>query len=148
MAHAAPALRTPARRTPRTPDVFGARTHRIAAWAVPVAVGLVYGYWVAANDRFGGPVTGWNVLLGFVSAFVFAALCIAIVALAPRLRREVHAVLWAAFAGCAFGFLYSMTPDASVLGSTGLALVIAASVFVVVFYWYYTHEDAEGHRVR
>ena len=148
MAHAAPATRVPARRTPRTPDVFSERTHRLAAWAVPVTLGLVYGYWVAANNRFGGEITGWNVLLGFVSAFVFAALYFALSALAPRTKREVHALLWAAFAGCAFGFLYAQAPDATVLGATGLALVIAATVFAVVFYRYYTHEDAEGHRVR
>ncbi|MFI7499286.1 hypothetical protein ACIBVL_12370 [Streptomyces sp. NPDC049687] len=148
MAHAAP---VPARRTrtrpARTPDVFSERTHRIARIAVPVTLGLVYGYWVAANSRAGGPITGWNVLLGFASALVFAALWMGVAALAPRMPREVHALLWTAFAGCAFGFAYSQT-DKTVLRSTAMALVIAATVFVTLFYRYYTHEDAQGHRIR
>ncbi|MFF5185222.1 hypothetical protein ACFY30_15795 [Streptomyces sp. NPDC000345] len=145
MAHAAPAL-TPARPA-RTPDIFSERTHRIARWAVPVALGLVYGYWVAANSRAGGPITGWNLLLGFASTIVFAALWMGLAAMTPRLPRELHALLWAAFAGCAFGFMYSQT-DKTVLRSTAMGLVIAASVFAVLFYRYYTHEDAEGHRIR
>ncbi|MFC4501405.1 MULTISPECIES: hypothetical protein [Streptomyces] len=129
------------------PDIFGVRTHRITAWAVPVALGLVYGYWVAANDRSGGPITGWNVLLGFVSAIVFAAAWMGLHALAPHMLRELHAGLWSAFAGIAFGFMYSET-GASVLRSCAMALAVAAATFVTLFYRYYTHEDAEGHRIR
>ncbi|WP_329219245.1 hypothetical protein OG352_22390 [Streptomyces sp. NBC_01485] len=146
LAAPASAWRTPSARS-RTPDVFSERTHRIARWAVPVTLGLVYGYWVAANNRSGGPITGWNLLLGFVSAFVFAALWMGVHALAPLMRRELHALVWTAFAGCAFGFLYSET-GASVLRSTGMALTVSAFVFAALFYSYYTHEDAEGHRVR
>ncbi|MEV7287743.1 hypothetical protein AB0O01_24765 [Streptomyces sp. NPDC093252] len=156
MAHAAPApgpARAPGT-TPgtgtgtgtRLPDVLSARTHRIALWAVPAGTGLIYGYWVAANNRSGGPITGWNVLLGFVAALAFAALSYALLRTAPKLRREVHAVLWAAFGGCAFGFLYSEA-GASILRSVFMSLAVAAVVFVVLFYRYYTHEDAEGHRV-
>ncbi|WP_406007834.1 hypothetical protein OG440_17975 [Streptomyces sp. NBC_00637] len=148
MAHAAPAsgVRTPSVRT-RTPDVFSERAHRTAAWAAPVALGLVYGYWVAANSRSGGPITGWNLLLGFVSALVFALLWRGIHALAPHMRRELHALLWTAFAGCAFGFMYSVTGE-SILRSVGMSLAVAAGVFVTLFYRFYTHEDAEGHRIR
>ncbi|WP_078890180.1 hypothetical protein [Streptomyces maremycinicus] len=148
MAHAAPAsgVTAPSARS-RTPDVFSERTHRAAEWATPVALGLVYGYWVAANNRSGGPITGWNLLLGFVSAFVFAALWMGIHALAPRMRREVHAVLWTAFAGCAFGFVYSQS-GATALRSVGMSLAVSAGVFVTLFYRYYTREDAAGHRIR
>ncbi|MFJ7151026.1 hypothetical protein ACIQVT_22930 [Streptomyces sp. NPDC100445] len=131
----------------RPPDVFDARTHRIARLAGPVATGLVYGYWVAAVNRFGGPITGWNVLLGVVSGLVFAVLSAALLVLAPRLRREVHALLWAVFAGCAFGFLYSQS-DITVAGATVLSLIVAAGVFAMLFYRYYTHEDAYGRRIR
>ncbi|MFD9391521.1 hypothetical protein ACFWBB_12555 [Streptomyces sp. NPDC060000] len=148
MAHAAPTpgMRTTSART-RTPDVFSERTHRAAQWTTAVSLGLVYGYWAAANNRAGGPITGWNLLLGFVSAIVFAALYTGIHALAPHMRRELHALLWAAFAGCAFGFLYSQT-GAAVLRSVGMALVIAGAFFATLFYRYYTHEDAAGHRIR
>ncbi|MET8828953.1 hypothetical protein ABZX40_15765 [Streptomyces sp. NPDC004610] len=130
----------------RLPDVLSARAHRIATWAVPVGTGLIYGYWVAANNRSGGPITGWNVLLGFVAALAFAALSYALLRAAPGMRREVHAVLWAAFGGCAFGFLYSEA-GASILRSVFMSLAVAAVVFMVLFYRYYTHEDAEGHRI-
>ncbi|MGW0706675.1 hypothetical protein ACWD4G_12065 [Streptomyces sp. NPDC002643] len=147
MAHAAPTPTTPVRRpTPAPPDIFGARTHALARWIWPATLGLVYGYWAAAMNRDAGPITGWNLLFGFVTAFVFAALYLAVQTVAPRLRREFHAGLWAVFAGCAFGFLYSQADQHSVLRSTGMSLGVAAGVFAVMFYRYYTHEDAEGHR--
>ncbi|CAL9504791.1 hypothetical protein [Streptomyces sp. enrichment culture] len=148
MAHAAPAPGRPRRtsRTSTTPDLFSERTHRIARWALPVVTGLVYGYWVAANNRSGGEITGWNLLLGFASAVVFMALWIAVRAIAPLMKRELHALLWAAFAGAAFGFLYSQAGNTA-LRSTGMALAVGATVFAILFYRYYTHEDAEGHRV-
>ncbi|GAA3300224.1 hypothetical protein [Streptomyces cinereospinus] len=157
MAHAAPApgarppgapvtgtVPSPAPARPgatRTPDVFGPRAHAVARWAGPVAAGLVYGYWAAANQRGGGPITGWNVLFGFVVALAFVLLYAAVRRLAGRLRREAHAAAWAAFAGVAFGFLYHQTGHYSVLRSALMAMVVAAAVFAVLFYRYYTHED-------
>ncbi|MFJ3305940.1 hypothetical protein ACIPSA_22980 [Streptomyces sp. NPDC086549] len=148
MAHAAPASRAVTRRV-GPPDVFSERAHAIARWAWPVTLGLVYGYWAAANVRYGGPITGWNLLFGFVTAIVFAAVYMGIQALAPRLPREVHAVLWGAFTAIAVGFLYSLSGHGhTVLESTILGVVIGAAVFCTLFYRYYTHEDAEGHRIR
>ncbi|MGX5188487.1 hypothetical protein ACWKT5_38765 [Streptomyces avermitilis] len=157
MAHAAPASgtpRTPLSGTPRTaisgapgtPDIFDERVHATARWAVPVVLGLVYGFWAAAINRDTGPITGWNILFGFVCAFVFAAAWMGVAKTASHLRREVHALLWTAFAGCAFGFIYSQT-GASVLRSVFMSLAVAAGVFAVAFYRFYTHEDAQGHRV-
>ncbi|MFJ8634886.1 hypothetical protein [Streptomyces sp. NPDC093568] len=149
MAHAAPA---PGRRVSGTatrtglPDVFSARTHRVASVAVPVVLGLVYGYWAAANRRAGGEITGWNLLFGFVTTIAFIILYVGVRALAPHMRRELHAVVWAAFTGGAFGFLYSQT-DASVLRSSLMGLAVGAVCFAVMFYRYYTHEDAQGHRL-
>ncbi|MFF7970632.1 hypothetical protein [Streptomyces sp. NPDC007905] len=128
------------------PDVFDARTHRIARLTVPVLLGLVYGYWAAANRRSGSPVTGWNLLFGFVTAILFAVVLMAILTMAPRMRREARALTWTAFVGCAFGFLYSQTGE-SILRSIGMSLAIAAVTFAVFFYRYYTREDATGHRV-
>jgi hypothetical protein len=155
MAHAAPRSgrrRTPARRSRtavtahRPPDVFDERVHAVARLAVPAAIGLLYGYWAAAIRRDAGPITGWNVLFGFVCAIVFAVVCSGLLVVAPRLRREQHAVLWASFAGVAFGFLYSQTGD-TVLRSIAIALAVAVGVFAFNFYRYYTREDAQGHRI-
>ncbi|MEU1849432.1 hypothetical protein ABZ499_09165 [Streptomyces sp. NPDC019990] len=148
MAHAAPASREVTRQLPRrrTPDVFSARTHAVARIAVPVVLGLIYGYWAAANRRYGGPVTGWNLLFGFVTALVFAVLFAAVWQLGPRLRREQRAVLWFAFTGCAAGFLISQS-GLSVLWSMWLGLAVGAGVAATMFYRYYTREDATGRRV-
>ncbi|MET8950434.1 hypothetical protein ACWEO4_05095 [Streptomyces sp. NPDC004393] len=155
MTHATPASgasRTPvtAPRGPvtryRPPDIFDHRVHLTGRVAVPVVLGLLYGYWAAANRRAAGPITGWNILFGFVCAIVFAVLCAGLFTLARRLPRELHAVLWAAFAGIAFGFLYSQTGQ-SVLLATGLSLAVAVAFFAFNFYRYYTHEDAAGHKV-
>ncbi|GGS86636.1 hypothetical protein [Streptomyces chromofuscus] len=126
--------------TTRTPDIFSPRTHAIAHWAVPVGLGLVYGYWAAANLRDAGPITGWNVLFGFVAALAFVLVYAAVREAAKRLPPVGHAMAWAAFAGVAFGFLYSLT-GYSVLRCAVMSAVIAAAFFVVLFYWYYTHED-------
>lgn len=115
-------------------------------WAVPVVGGLIYGYWAAANQRDAGPITGWNVLFGVVCAIVVAAAYIGVRMLAPVLRREEHALVWAVYAGVTFGFLYSLT-DATWLQSTFVALGVAVLVFAASFYRYYTHEDAAGHPV-
>ncbi|MGW2031394.1 hypothetical protein [Streptomyces argyrophylli] len=142
----------------RPPDVFDARTHAVGRVAVPVALGLVYGYWVAANARVGGPITGGNLLLGFLSGLVFAVLCATLLVLGPRMRREVHALLWTAFVGCAFGFLYNQrgswipTQSASQSGDVPravlISLLVSAATFAAFFYRYYTREDAFGRRVR
>jgi hypothetical protein len=54
--------------------------------------------------------------------------------------------MWAVFAGCAIGFLVNQS-GSSVLYSVGVSLAVAAGFFAVMFYRYYTHEDAEGHRI-
>lgn len=148
MTHAAP---TYGRTTgyARTPDVFGERTHAVAKWAIPLGFALIYGYWASANIRYGGPITGGNVLFGLLTALVFLVLCTALVFLGPHLRRELHAVLWAAFTGSAVGFLFSLSGRGhTVLESTALGVWIAVPTFAVLFYRYYTHEDAAGHRIR
>lgn len=144
MAYAAPRAR-PMGGRPRTPDIFDARTHRIARVAVPLVLAVVFGYWAAANQRYGGPITVGNFLFGFLSGIVFFLVYLTLQAVAPRLRREMHAVVWAAFIGSAVGFLVSQSNE-SVVRSIWLGLIVAAGSFVLLFYRYYTREDAEGHR--
>ncbi|MEU3841416.1 hypothetical protein AB0E88_15460 [Streptomyces sp. NPDC028635] len=137
-----------ARRAPNgLPDVFSERTHTLARYGVPVVLGLVYGYWAAANRRGGGPITGWNLLFGFVTAIVFIVACIGVALFAPRLTRELHSGVKSAFAGISIGFLYSQTGD-SILRSVALGLITGAAIYLVFFYRYYTREDAEGNRIR
>ncbi|MBJ7901923.1 hypothetical protein IF655_01220 [Streptomyces sp. DSM 110735] len=133
-------------RTGPTPDVFDARAHRMLRIVVPVLLALVYGYWAAANRRSGGPITGWNLLFGFLTALVFAVVLIALLTVAPRLPRELHAAAWTVFIGCSFGFLYSQTGD-SIYRSVGNSIAIGVVTFIVFFYRFYTREDAAGHRI-
>jgi uncharacterized BrkB/YihY/UPF0761 family membrane protein len=146
MAHAAPRPRAAIERAGTT-DIFSARTHRAAKVVVPVLFGVVYGYWAAANRRYGGPITVENFLFGFLTGLVFTLVFMALLALAPKVRRELHAVLWAAFGGSAVGFLVIQAASPGILRSVALGLAVAAGVFLTMFYRFYTHEDATGHRV-
>ncbi|MFC8033977.1 hypothetical protein ACFUVU_14340 [Streptomyces griseoincarnatus] len=145
MAHAAPRNRGMLEQG-RTTDVFDARTHRRARIVLPVLAALVYGFWAAANRRYGGPITGWNLLFGFLTALVFAVVLITLLTVAPKLHRGLHAVAWAAFAGCAVGFLFSQS-NGSIYRSVALGVGVMIGTFLVLFYRYYTKEDAEGHRL-
>ncbi|WP_399886747.1 hypothetical protein ACGH7X_19960 [Streptomyces sp. BBFR51] len=127
------------------PDVFGKRTHLLAKWAMPVTIGLVYGYWAAAIHRRGGPVTGGNLLFGFMTALAFAVLYVVIRTVAERLPREGHAVLWGAFAGSALGFLYAGS-GVAMFTCVVVSLLLAAAVTASLVYRYYTHQDAEEAR--
>ncbi|EPH40385.1 hypothetical protein ABT390_12420 [Streptomyces aurantiacus] len=134
MAHTAPGA-------PATPGAHGLPGLRALSgtWAVPALLAVVYGLWAAAIHRDGGPITGGNVLFGVVAGVVFGALYVAVRRVAPALPRELRAAAWAAFAGVTFGFLYSLT-DATVLRSVGMAVAVAAGVFAMTFYRYYTRE--------
>ncbi|MGW4348504.1 hypothetical protein ACWEL8_25980 [Streptomyces sp. NPDC004690] len=131
----------------RSLDFFGQRAHLVGRWAVPLGIGLVYGYWVAANRRDGGPITGGNVAYGFVTTIVFTLVVGAMLTVAPRLAREPHAALWGLVSGAALGFLMGQSPGASPLQVFVVALAFALAVGLIVFYWEYTHEDARGRRV-
>ncbi|MFF8589144.1 hypothetical protein ACWFQ6_07720 [Streptomyces althioticus] len=144
MAHAAPRNRGMIEQG-RTTDVFDARTHRAARIVLPVLVALVYGFWAAANRRYGGPITGWNLLFGFLTALVFAVVLVTLLTVAPKLHRGLHAVAWAAFAGIAVGFLFSQS-NGSIYRSVALGVGVMVGTFLLLFYRYYTKEDAEGHR--
>ncbi|WP_327354714.1 hypothetical protein [Streptomyces sp. NBC_01304] len=128
MAHAAPA---PSR-------MSGTRIGSAAKLAPVLAV--VYGIWAAGINRHAGPITGMNVLFGIVTGVALGVLYLAVLRLAPRLPRELRAFAWAALAGGAFGFLYSLT-GVSILRSAGHAALVAGAVACAVFYRFYTSED-------
>ncbi|MEU6824033.1 hypothetical protein ABZ921_25670 [Streptomyces atriruber] len=137
MAHAAPVHYAPGARTTPPPASTSTSASRWAGLAL--LMGVVYGLWACAIRRDGGPITTGNVMFGVVTGLVFAALMFALHRVAPALPRELRALSWTAFAGISFGFLYSLA-GASVLRSVGMALVVAAGVFAVTFYRYYTTE--------
>ena len=147
MSHAAPLPRgTTGDTRTRPPDIFSPRVHAVGHWAVPLAMGLVYGYWSAALRRSGGPITTGHLVFGFVTAIVFTLLLVGVLSVAPRLPRELHALMWFVFTGAAFGFWFSQS-GASILLIVVLSLTVGGASGLICFYWYYTHEDAEGHRI-
>ncbi|MEU6677010.1 hypothetical protein [Streptomyces sp. NPDC046925] len=122
------------------PHVFGgSAVTRIGTAAV--LLGIVYGIWAAGIARDAGPITTGNVLLGVVAGIVAAAVFMGLRMIAPGLPRELRAAAWAAFAGIAFGYLYSLT-DATVLRSVAMSLAVAGGVFAWMFYRYYTSEKS------
>jgi peptidoglycan/LPS O-acetylase OafA/YrhL len=128
----------------RTPDVFSETAHRIARWTLPVVLGLVYGAWVATNRRHGGPITSSDLALGVGSTLAFAAIGIAVIQVTRHLRRDLHALhalVRAAFAGVALGFLYGQTGD-GIRSVVLTSLATTAAVFLMLFYRYYTGDDA------
>jgi hypothetical protein len=113
--------------------LLGDRGTKIMKLALPLGLGLIYGYWAAANTRNGGPITGWNLFYGFMTALAFMLALTAMMALTPRLSRGIRAVAWAAFSGVALGFLVSTT-DTSVIRSVVLGGALAVGVFVSALY--------------
>ncbi|MDT9691021.1 hypothetical protein Q5762_22260 [Streptomyces sp. P9(2023)] len=110
-------------------------------WGLPVTLGLAYGIYAAAIQRSGGVITWGQVVLGLVSGIVLAGAVYALRQWGGVLPRELRAAAWAALAGGAVGFLFSLS-DASVLSGAILGLVVAAGTFVTAFYLFYTHEPA------
>lgn len=136
MAHAAPTAPGRHRQT-----ATGGTTHLSkSAMTLPLLSGLVYGVYAAFMKRQTGPVDAGNVFYGVLCGAIFAACLFALARIGPRLRRELRAPLYGAFAGISFGYLYSLAGE-SIFKSSGISLLIAAGVTVAAFYRFYTQED-------
>lgn len=112
-------------------------------WALPATLGIAYGLYAPVIVRDGGPLTWGQLWLGLISAVVLAVSVYGLRRYGRRLRRELRAVAWAALAGIAIGFLYSLS-GASVYSSSLLGLIVAAAMGSAAYYLFYTHEDAAG----
>ncbi|MFF4245928.1 hypothetical protein ACFYY2_15825 [Streptomyces sp. NPDC001822] len=130
---------TPTRRRQhaRTPVREG---HTPLAWAVPVSLGVILGFWAFFIKRDGGTTTDGQIVLGVVSGVAYAVLCYAFVMIRRALPRELRAAGYAVLAGGAIGYLFSLNGN-SVFSSSGLGLVIGAGTFLTMFYIHYTHEE-------
>ncbi|MEV6650230.1 hypothetical protein [Streptomyces sp. NPDC051219] len=128
MAHAAP--------TPRTHRLGGLKT---SAWAGPLLFGALYGIWAAFIGRQAGPITGYNVVLGFVSGLLFAGILFLLNRMGHDVLPELRALAYGTFAALAMGFMFSLTND-SVLRSSAVGLAVGAAVGVTAFYRFHQHE--------
>ncbi|MFE2290836.1 hypothetical protein [Streptomyces sp. NPDC059452] len=115
------------------------RRHTPLAWALPLVLGVIYGFYAAFIRRDGGPSTGGQVVLGLVSGAALAALCFALGRIQRELPHGLRATAYGALTACAIGFLVSLT-DTSVLRSTALGLAVGVGVFLATFYLVYSRE--------
>ncbi|WP_447038409.1 hypothetical protein [Streptomyces sp. DSM 118878] len=122
MAHAAPVHHAPAARSTAT-----------SAWALPLLLGIAYGFWTATNRIHGGPVTAGKVLLGVVSGLVLAVLVMALHRVGKKLPVGLRALSWAVLAGVSLGFLYNQSGK-GVLACAVVSLAVAAGTFVMTYY--------------
>ncbi|MFE9257614.1 hypothetical protein [Streptomyces sp. NPDC006879] len=131
MAHAAP------RASSRHLDSL--KSLHTSTWAVPVVLGIIYGFWASNIHRQAAAVTVANFVFGLVCFVAFTALMITTGRLGQVLPRELHAAAYGAFAGIAAGFLKSLTNE-SVLRSAWVGVVVGVGVGAFSFYRFYTRE--------
>ncbi|MFJ8311832.1 MULTISPECIES: hypothetical protein [unclassified Streptomyces] len=111
-----------------------------AVLAIPVVLGVVYGFYAAYIQRGGGAITGGQIVLGVVSGLLMIILGAGLLSIQSALPRELRAGAYATLFGAGIGFLHSLTGE-SVVRASGMGLVFAGVMFAASFYWFYTHED-------
>ncbi|WP_338677817.1 hypothetical protein V1460_36130 [Streptomyces sp. SCSIO 30461] len=114
--------------------------HSTLGWALPLTLGVAYGFYTSFMAREAGESVGGQLVIGFVSGAVFAALCFLLGRYQSALPRELRAAAYAALVGISVGYLYSLS-GRSVLTVTVLSLALAVGTLIVTFYFFYTHED-------
>ncbi|MFC8584672.1 hypothetical protein ACFUGD_08980 [Streptomyces sp. NPDC057217] len=112
-------------------------------WALPITIGVLYGFYAETNARHGGPLALSQLWIGLVSAVVLSVAIHALRRYGRALPRVPRAAAWGALVGIAVGYAYSLT-DATVLSSSGLGLASALATTVAAHYFFYAHEGATG----
>lgn len=117
-----------------------ARHHGSLAWAMPVTLGVFFGFMAGFLRREGAPVDWWDVLYGVVAGLVFAAVAFGLGRIQHNLMPELHAGAYGALCGIALGFLHSLT-GASVLTAVVTGLVFGGMMLVGSFYVFHNRAD-------
>ncbi|WHM37844.1 hypothetical protein [Streptomyces sp. BPTC-684] len=107
--------------------------------ALPVVIGVFYGFWAASINRRGGEVTGANIALGLVSGAVIAALGLGLLMIQGRLPRELRAAAFGTLFGAGTGFLYAQSGE-SVFGASMMGALLGGGMMAAAFYVFYTRE--------
>ncbi|MGW7413724.1 hypothetical protein [Streptomyces sp. NPDC054863] len=138
-AHAAMPGRGAPSAAPGTSAHTSSRTHASrASWAVPLALGVVYGIYIAFMARGSSPLTWANVGLGVLCGLLMTSLAYGVGKAGKRLGPGERALSFAVLFGAATGFLFSLG-GASVLTSVVFALVLFAGMFAASYYVFYSH---------
>lgn len=115
------------------------RHYRSRAWALPVTLGVAYGFYAGFLRRTGRDVNWGDVLFGVVCGVIVAALAFGLGRIQQSLSHEVRAAAYATLFGGAMGYLFSQT-GASVLKSSVMGLVLGGAMLVSAFYVFHTRE--------
>jgi drug/metabolite transporter (DMT)-like permease len=115
------------------------RHHGSLAWALPVTLGVAYGFYAGFLRRTGRDVNWGDVLFGVVCGIIVVALAYGLGRIQQSLSHEVRAAAYATLFGGATGYLFSQT-GASVLKSSVMGLVLAGAMAVSAFYVFHTRE--------
>ncbi|MEO3972669.1 hypothetical protein [Streptomyces sp. CAU 1734] len=116
------------------------RHHGSLGFAIPLALGTLFGFYAGFLRRTGEAVSWWDVLYGVVAGLVFTALALGLGRIQAGLPRELRAMAYAVLGGAGVGFLHSLT-GCSILRAAGMGLIIGAVTLVVSFYVFYTREN-------
>ncbi|MFI6285822.1 hypothetical protein ACIBCM_13875 [Streptomyces sp. NPDC051018] len=122
------------------PATMATRHRGSLTWAIPLALGTLFGFYAGFLRRTGEALNWWDVLYGVVAGIVFTAVAYGLGRIQGALIREVRATAYGALCGMAVGFLHSLT-GASVLQSVWMGLIFALVTGVASFYAFYVHED-------
>ncbi|WP_328537703.1 hypothetical protein [Streptomyces sp. NBC_00344] len=110
-----------------------------AAWALPVGLGVAYGFYAAYIQSSGHGLSTAQLVVSLVSGIALAALAFGLGRIQHRMSRELRSAAYGVLFGGAMGFLYSMTGE-SVLLSSFIGAGLGAGMLITVFYLLYTHE--------
>ncbi|MCX4824499.1 hypothetical protein OG883_32520 [Streptomyces sp. NBC_01142] len=116
------------------------RHHGSLSWALPVALGALYGFYAGFLRRQHSPLNWGDVLFGLIAGLVLAGLAYTLGRYQHTLPRELRAAAYGALCGVAMGFLYSQSGD-SVLKCVGIGVTLAAAMTAASFYIFYRRED-------
>ncbi|MDF9811214.1 hypothetical protein [Streptomyces sp. SPB162] len=117
-----------------------ARHHGSLGLALPLTLGVIYGFWAGFAARDSGELTAAQIWLGVIAGAVMAALSFLLGRTQQALPRELRAAAYGVLAGTSAGFLHSLT-DESVLRCAGVGLCFAAAATAASYYVFYTHES-------
>ncbi|MEV6398520.1 hypothetical protein AB0M39_27730 [Streptomyces sp. NPDC051907] len=115
------------------------RRHGSLSWALPLALGALYGFYAGFLRRQHAVLDWGDVLFGLVVGVIMAGLVYILGRYQHLLRRELRAAAYGGLFGAGMGFLYSQSGD-SILKGVGLGFALGLAMFGTSYYLFYMRE--------